>query len=82
MVVERPHHHHTSGSHFVVKVELSVPGKLLVAARDPAEHPGSDDPFIACTEAFTAMRRQLEHFVDGQRDPSPREGRRQKRRAS
>lgn len=82
VVIEQPHRHHRHGSHFVVKVELSVPGKTLVVTRDPAEHRANDDAFAACAEAFDALRRQLDEHVRQLREPDSREGRNAKRAAS
>ncbi|MFT3836981.1 MAG: HPF/RaiA family ribosome-associated protein [Myxococcaceae bacterium] len=82
VVIEQPHRRHRQGSHFVVKVELTVPGKTLVVTRDPTEHRENDDAFVACGEAFDTMRRQLEEYVRQLREPGSREGRFAKRAAT
>ena len=82
VVVEQPHRHRRHGSHFVVKAELTVPGKVLVVDRDPTEHRASDDPFVACSEAFDTLRRQLDEYVRQLHEPASREGRAAKRAAS
>jgi len=63
VVIEQPHRHHRHGRHFQVKVEVSVPGRVLVVARDPDEHASAEDAHAAVNEAFWAMRRQLEDQV-------------------
>ncbi|MBX7101524.1 MAG: HPF/RaiA family ribosome-associated protein [Myxococcaceae bacterium] len=62
VVLDQPHRHHRHGRHFGVKVELTVPGKVLVASRDPAEHDAASDPYVALGEAFSAVRRQLDDY--------------------
>ncbi|HUM11695.1 MAG TPA: HPF/RaiA family ribosome-associated protein [Myxococcaceae bacterium] len=63
--LEHPGHHHRrgKGAHFHVRIELSVPGKTLVVSRDPLPHMSSEDVYLATTEAFHEMRRQLQDFV-------------------
>jgi ribosome-associated translation inhibitor RaiA len=82
VVIEQPHRHHRQGSHFKVKVELTVPGKVLVVSRDPAEHAANDDAFVACSEAFDSLRRQLDAYVEKLHEPGSREGRFAKRAAT
>jgi cold shock CspA family protein/ribosome-associated translation inhibitor RaiA len=63
--VERPGEHHRTGggAHFRVRIELTVPGKVLVVSRDPALHRAHEDAFLSTNEAFHEMRRQLEDFA-------------------
>ncbi|MCP3065458.1 ribosome-associated translation inhibitor RaiA [Myxococcus sp. K38C18041901] len=63
VVVDEPHRHKHQGNHFRVRVDLHVPGKDLVAARDPDEHAAHEDPYQAVTDAFEAVRRQLQHYT-------------------
>jgi len=60
VTVEVPHRHQRQGRHFRVRVELSVPGTVLVSDRDPAEHAAHEDAHQAVREAFGAIHRQLE----------------------
>ena len=62
VVLDQPHRHHRHGRHFGVKVELTVPGKVLVASRDPVDHDTALDPYVALSEAFAAVRRQLDDY--------------------
>ena len=62
VALEAPHRHN-HGEHFVVKIELTVPGKVLVVARDPKDNANAADPFAAVGEAFDAMRRQLNDYA-------------------
>lgn len=61
--LELPHRHQRHGKHFVVKIELFVPGKVLTVGRDPAEHDKAEDAYAAVNEAFATMRRQLREYV-------------------
>ena len=63
VVLEQPHRHHRHGRHFQVKLELTVPGKMLTVARDPVEHRNSEDAWASVSEAFATMRRQLEDYA-------------------
>jgi ribosome-associated translation inhibitor RaiA len=64
VVVEQPHHHQRRGNHFRVLVDLTVPGREIVAGRDTAEHASNEDPYAALDEAFSAARRQLKAYSD------------------
>ena len=63
--IEHPgqHHRRGKGAHFRVRIELSVPGKVLAVSRDPPAHRPNEDVFLATTEAFHEMRRQLQDFA-------------------
>lgn len=75
VVVEAPdgHHRRGKGKHFRVRVELSVPGDLLVVGRDPGDEPTHEDPFLAVNDAFKRMRRLLQDFVRRRREVTERE---------
>ncbi|WP_426756545.1 ribosome hibernation-promoting factor, HPF/YfiA family [Myxococcus sp. Y35] len=64
VVVEEPHRHKQRGRHFHVRVDVSVPGRNIVAARDPEARDGHEDAYQAVTDAFDAARRQLQHYAD------------------
>lgn len=61
--LERPHRRKRHGDHFVTRIELFVPGKLLVVDRDPPEHESFEDAYAALNEAFDMLRRQLREYV-------------------
>jgi len=61
VTLEAPsHHHRQSGWKFRVRVELSVPGGKLVAARDPTKTSAHADLTAAVNGAFREARRQLQ----------------------
>jgi ribosomal subunit interface protein len=63
VVVGAPHHHHHQGSQFHVHIRLIVPDSILVTSEDE----GYEDAHIAVSNAFDAIRRQLEDYVRLQR---------------
>lgn len=61
--LERPQRRKHHGDHFVTRLELFVPGKVLVVDRDPPEHERFEDAYSALNEAFDLLRRQLREHV-------------------
>jgi cold shock CspA family protein/ribosome-associated translation inhibitor RaiA len=57
------HHRKGKGAHYRVRIELTVPGRVLVVGRDPIWTRAHEDAFLAVNEAFHAMRRQLQDYV-------------------
>jgi cold shock CspA family protein/ribosome-associated translation inhibitor RaiA len=57
------HHRRGKGAHYRVRIELTVPGKMLVVSRDPELHRANEDAFLAASEAFREIRRQLQDFA-------------------
>ena len=67
VVVERATRRHRKGNLFSVHIDVKLPGKELVASRDPERGDAHEDPYIAVRDAFNALRRQLEDEVRRQR---------------
>jgi cold shock CspA family protein/ribosome-associated translation inhibitor RaiA len=63
VAVEARHHHHRAGNHFLVRVEVAVPGEKLIANREPDAHHAYTDVYLAIRDAFDSARRQLEDYV-------------------
>jgi ribosomal subunit interface protein len=60
VVVEAPHRHHHKGKLYNVRVDISVPGKDVVAGRvKPIDH-AHEDVYVAVRDAFDAAVRRLE----------------------
>jgi cold shock CspA family protein/ribosome-associated translation inhibitor RaiA len=57
------HHRRGKGAQFHVRIELAVPGKTLVVSRAPLAHLPNEDVYLATSEAFHEMRRQLQDFA-------------------
>lgn len=70
VVIESPHNHRRRGNHFHVRIDLSVPGKELVARRDPPND-AHDDVYVAVRDAFEAMRRQVEAYASALHEHRP-----------
>ena len=68
VVLEQPHKHQRQGNRFHVRVDLQVPGRDIVVAREHAERTTHEDPYQAVNEAFAAARHQLQHYADAQRE--------------
>ena len=62
VVVEIPHRHRHQGNLFNVRLEIKVPGDVIVLTRDLRE-----EVYVALGDAFDAARRKLEDFVRRQR---------------
>lgn len=62
VAVEAPHHHHAAGRHYLVRVEVTVPGEKLIAHREPDTHHAYTDVYVAIRDAFDTMRRELEDY--------------------
>jgi ribosome-associated translation inhibitor RaiA len=60
--IEQPHQHNRKGKTFRVRVELAVPGTMLVVSRDTADH-AHENVYVALSDAFRAARRQLQTHV-------------------
>ena len=54
VVAEVPHQRHTQGNQFVVRLDITLPGREVIVNRDHHE-----DIYVALREAFRAARRQL-----------------------
>jgi len=63
VVVEERHRHQHQGRLFHVRIDLTVPNKVLIVNRDPPEHQAHEDVYVAIRDAFDAARRQLEDYV-------------------
>jgi ribosome-associated translation inhibitor RaiA len=63
VVVDAPHRHHHQGVLYHVRIDLTVPGTVLIVNRDPQEHHAHEDVYVAIRDAFDAARRQLEDYA-------------------
>ena len=63
VVVEAPHRRHTKGNLFVVRVELHVPGDVLVVSRDHQDDHSHEDVYIAVRDTFQVAVRMLRHYL-------------------
>jgi ribosomal subunit interface protein len=63
VMIESEHHHHHKGRLYHVRVDMTVPNKEIVVARDPGAHHAHEDVYVAIRDAFDAAVRQLEDYV-------------------
>jgi ribosomal subunit interface protein len=68
VVIDVPPAHRNKGGPFAVSIDMTIPGRELVATSgrtDQAEHA---DAYVAIRDAFDALERQLDGFVRRRRD--------------
>ncbi|HZK89273.1 MAG TPA: HPF/RaiA family ribosome-associated protein [Stellaceae bacterium] len=67
VIVEGRHRPRRAGKVFHLRVEMSLPGKIVAVGTGPAELHAHDDVFVAVRTAFDAARRQLDHQAQRRR---------------
>lgn len=67
IAVESPDHKHHQGNHYLVRIDLGVPGSELVAGADPAAQHREEDLYAAVQKSFDVARRRLQDFSRKQR---------------
>jgi ribosomal subunit interface protein len=67
VTLDAPHRHHQHGRHYLVRVDLTVPGAELVVGRTPDERALHEDLYAAIDDAFDDAGRVLEDHVRKQR---------------
>ena len=63
VAVEATTHSQRQGNMYRVRIDLTVPGRELVAERDTLAHHAYSDVLTAVQETFAAAQRQLEDYV-------------------
>lgn len=66
-VVEKPHASQRHGQGFHVRLELTVPDRVIAISRDPGEDDDHMNVYVAIGDAFRAARRQLHDHAEIQR---------------
>ena len=67
VIIEAPHKHHHKGNIYAVKIDITLPGKEIVADRNPGQDHAHEDVYVAIRDAFNAARRKLQDFSRKQR---------------
>jgi cold shock CspA family protein/ribosome-associated translation inhibitor RaiA len=62
VVVCQSHHRHHKGNLYKVRIEVNVPRKRLVVAHEPHDKHSHEDVYVALSDAFQAMQRQLRDY--------------------
>lgn len=68
VTIEAPAAHHNKGSPYSVRIDLTGPGGHLTALKGHDSHPEHKDVYVALRDAFDAIKRQLDHSVQGLRE--------------
>jgi ribosomal subunit interface protein len=58
VVIEAPHKHQQQGRQYVVRLNITVPGREIVVS-----HEHHEDVYVALRDAFEAAKRQLEDYA-------------------
>jgi len=58
VVAEAPHKHHHQGRQYVVRLDITVPGREIVV-----NHEHDEDVYVALRDAFDAAKRRLEDYT-------------------
>lgn len=61
-------HRHGGLRYFHIHVQLDVPGKRIVASREPEENDDHADISMAIKDAFKSVTRQLDDFLRGRKE--------------
>ena len=72
VVVEAPHRSHHKGNTYAVRIELHVPGDVLVVSRDHHNDAAQEDLSSAVRQAFQIALRMLRHYVQRLHAEAPR----------
>lgn len=62
VAVEALHLHHHRGHHHQIRIDVTVPGRELVASHEADEHQDYTDTKVTIRGAFDSMRRHLEKY--------------------
>lgn len=60
VVIALPHRHHTKGQLYSVRIDLVVPGGMIVINREHHDEHAHEDVLVALRDAFDAAKRRLE----------------------
>ena len=63
VTIEAPHKHHHKGRLFAIKLDITVPGEVIVVSHNPDKDHAHEDIYVAIRDAFDAARRRLEDYV-------------------
>ena len=67
VVVEMPHKHKNQGRLFRVNVDITLPGKEIVASASSDKNHAYENAYVVVRDAFNAARKQLQQFLSKRR---------------
>lgn len=68
VTIDTPHRHKSHGRHFHVRIDLAVPGEMLVVARESSADRAYEDAHAALDLAFDDARRLLKDYQRRRRE--------------
>lgn len=63
VVIDMPHHNHRKGNSYVVRIDMTVPQKEIIASTESSLDPANKDFYAVLKQAFNAAARQLEDYT-------------------
>ena len=63
VVIETPHRHQRQGKQYRVRIEVTVPDRIIAISHEPGDEAAHDDVYVAIADAFRAARRQLQEHA-------------------
>lgn len=67
VVLSLPHKHAHKKAAYHVEIRLHIPGETIVVMREPEKDDTHSDIYVAIRDAFDALERKLETFLDKKR---------------
>jgi ribosome-associated translation inhibitor RaiA len=67
VTVETPHHHHQTGRLYQVRVLINVPTQDIAVTHEGPQDPAHEDVNVAIRDAFDAVTRRLQDYVQKRR---------------
>lgn len=64
VVVEAPHRRHHKGNVYAVRLELHVPGDVIVVSRDHPDDASHEDLLVSVRDTFQIADRKLKHYIE------------------
>lgn len=68
-----PHRSQVKGNKFAIKIEVDVPHETLIVNKHSEHEIGHENAYVAIRDAFEAMQRQLQNYVERLQQKKPRQ---------
>lgn len=68
VTIEAPHRHKHKGQLYQVNIDITVPGKQIVAKCNANKNLAHEDAYVAIRDAFNAAQRQLKAYNSKQHE--------------
>jgi len=67
VVVEMPHKHKNQGRLFKVSIDITLPGKEIVASASSDKNHAYENAYVVVRDAFNAAQKQLQQYISKRR---------------